>query len=116
MARQKIVAVREGDATGFAYESEGIYYDEVIDGVPTLKDLANLCDQNAESINAHDFVGVHRLLSTLLAARVADDAYGIMKQIAELGGLHGMNGVCGGENAYSELGVSPPWRDWTLED
>lgn len=73
----------------------------------TPEQLACFCDENAENRNNHEFVGLHYLLArylhTLLERR--DVAY-IMKGIAEYGGLDGMNGIGGTENAYADFGVS----------
>lgn len=81
----------------------------------TLEELADLCDQCAENVNAHDFVGVHRLLAALLQRELGrDGAKVVMRHIAELGGLDGMNGICGQDNAFADLGVPEPWQDWKL--
>jgi hypothetical protein len=82
----------------------------------TLEQLADLCDQEAESENAHDFVGAHRLLAALLFRRLGrETATAIMREVAELGGLDGMNGICGTDGAYADLGIAWPWKDWKLE-
>src|SRR5947208_10047142 len=61
----------------------------------TLEELVQLCDQDAESINAHDFCGVHRLLGAVLFRKLGrTTATDIMLDIARRGGLHRMNGVC----------------------
>lgn len=60
----------------------------------SLEQLAELCDQDAESGNYHDFVGVHEKLGELLVKHVGEKtATNIIRDIAELGGLHGMNGL-----------------------
>jgi len=88
----------------------------VIDRNPkdaTLEELVRLCDQMAENRNAHDFVGVHRLLGAVLFrqyGRMA--ATRTMMEIASLGGLDRMNGVACDEDAYAELGVGESGRDW----
>jgi hypothetical protein len=92
-----------------------------IDGPPahdaTLEQLADLCDNQAEQINAHDYVGTHRLLAAVLYRHVGrETATAILRDIAELGGLHAMNGVCGEPDAYGELGVPEPWKEWDLSD
>src|SRR5579864_7274182 len=79
----------------------------------TLEELVRLCDQMAENRNAHDFVGVHRLLGAVLFrqyGRMA--ATRTMMEIASLGGLDRMNGVACDEDAYAELGVGESGRDW----
>lgn len=62
----------------------------------TLHELADLCDQDAETMNAHDYAGVHRLLGTMMLRVISKtEATRIMRHVAEHRGLHGMNGLCG---------------------
>jgi len=69
----------------------------------SLEALANFCDEKAEDGN---FVGCHRLLATILYRSVGRRyATEIMREIAEHGGLDGMNGVCCAADAYADLGV-----------
>lgn len=80
----------------------------------TLEELVELCDRDAENINAHDFVGCHRLLGRVLFERAGrHTATQIMRFIAERRGLHGLNGVCGIPDSYGELDVGTNGRDWS---
>jgi hypothetical protein len=80
----------------------------------TLEELADLCDEQAEQRNAHEFVGSHRLMAALLHRKTGrDKATDIMRQIAEMGGLNGMNGI-GGRGAFKEFGIAEPWKKWSL--
>lgn len=79
----------------------------------TLEDLVELCDQDAESINAHDYCGAHRLLGAVLYRQLGRaKATKVMREIAERRGLHGMNGICGTRDSYADLGVGENGRDW----
>lgn len=82
----------------------------------TTEELADLCDQDAESCNNHFAVGTHRLLAVLLCNKVGDDyANKIILEIAEYGGLDGMNGCGGKPPVYKDLGINPPWDVWRHE-
>jgi hypothetical protein len=79
----------------------------------TLEELVELCDHNAEAVNAHDYCGTHRLLGAVLYRSLGRvEATVIMLKIATFGGLHGMNGVCTSGDAYKELGVGESGCDW----
>jgi hypothetical protein len=79
----------------------------------TLEELVHLCDHDAESINAHDFCGAHRLLGEVLYRNLGRaKATKIMLDIAERRGLHGMSGVCGTADSFKQLGVGECGRDW----
>lgn len=79
----------------------------------TLEELVGLCDHDAENCNAHDFCGTHRLLGAVLFKQYGrDSATATMREIALLGGLHGMSGVCRRDDAYEELGVGECGHDW----
>jgi hypothetical protein len=79
----------------------------------TLEELVGLCDQDAESVNAHDFCGAHRVLGGLLYRETGREAATkLMREIALRGGLHGMNGACTDDDAYDEFGVGDNGRDW----
>lgn len=115
MARLAIIWTTEDDETYLAYRDQFTDGHEATDA--TLEMLANFCDQGAENTNAHDFVGSHRLLAALLFRRLGrETATAIMREIAELGGLDGMNGICGADSAYEELGLTEPWKDWELKE
>lgn len=79
----------------------------------TLEELVGLCDQAAESCNAHDYCGAHRLLGAVLYRRTGrEKATEIMLDIALRGGLHGMGGICCKGDSYEELGVGRSGHDW----
>lgn len=79
----------------------------------TLEELVHLCDHDAESINAHDFCGAHRLLGAVLYRNLGrGSATKVMLDIAERRGLHGMSGACGTTDSFKELGVGECGRDW----
>jgi hypothetical protein len=79
----------------------------------TLEELVHLCDQDAESRNAHEFCSAHRLLGAVLFRRYGrESATATMLEIALLGGLQGMTGVCSKGDAFRELKVGKAGYDW----
>ena len=79
----------------------------------SAEQLAGLCDHDAENCNAHDFVGTHRLLGSLLCRMLGRlEATKIMLEIAERRGLHGMSGLCGLADSYADLAVGEAGHDW----
>lgn len=83
------------------------------DAEPTLEEIVRVCDYDAENCNAHDFVGTHRLLGSLLFRTVGrEKATEIFHKIATFGGLHSMAGLSGRKSAYVALGVGQEGRDW----
>lgn len=106
-------------AAYWCFAEEGEKFDKVIrrDGkAATLEDLVGLCDRDAENVNAHDFVGSHRLLGGLLFRDLGRKlATKIMLRIAERRGQHGMGGLCGLPDSYAELGVGEDGKDWEGE-
>lgn len=79
----------------------------------SLEEIVELMDRDAEDCNAHDFVGVHRLLVAVLLKDfqpTTDPEYSwkrdlvkhLMVKIAFRGGLHSMNGVCGRKDSIKE--------------
>lgn len=95
------------------------YYDGAIKILSTdgkdasLEELVGLCDQDAESCNAHDFCGAHRLLGAVLYRHYGrQSATETMLEIAKFGGLHGMAGICRKGDAYKELQVGKAGYDW----
>lgn len=94
---------------------------EARDEEVTLEAIADIFDQDAENINAHDYVTCHRGLAALLHKHVGrGKATVIFRDLAKLGGLHRMLGICGrgDEEAAAEyLGVPlGNWKDWKLTD
>ena len=80
----------------------------------TLEQLVELCDHDAENVNAHDFCGSHRLLAALLCRSIGRAlATEIFFEIATRRGLHGMGGVCVDGDAYRELKVGRAGYDWS---
>lgn len=83
------------------------------DAPPTLEEIVRVCDQDAENCNAHDFVGAHRLLVAVLFRSVGRaKATEIFLEIAGMGGLHSMNGLCGRKDAFLALKVGVSGHDW----
>jgi hypothetical protein len=89
----------------------------------TLEEIVNFMDRDAEDCNAHEFIGVHRLLAAALLKDFQPTTSSketwknnqvkyFMVKLAERGGLHSMNGLCGRKDSYRELGVGPAHRDW----
>ena len=118
MPKRKIVQFEEDGECWIGYESDySKKYNKIVNENPTtdIKEIVDLCDQEAESRNNHGFVCLHRLLAKMLIGEVGEDyATNIMKTIAEYGGLDGMNG-CGGEpDAYVDFGLKCDWDDYTF--
>jgi len=121
MAKQKITrngCTEDGTLYSWLTYAPGDY--EVIEEnpSPTLEELANFCDQNAESRNNHDFVGSHRLLAAMLIKQLGREiATDIMFEIAEYGGLDGASGLYwqGGSSAFDDFGIEDCWVEWSLE-
>jgi hypothetical protein len=83
----------------------------------TLEELADFCDQKAEDMNAHEFIGSHRILAAVLYRKLSRwMATEILKEIAEQGGLQGMVGMFKSPTAYADYGITEPWNDWKLGD
>lgn len=79
----------------------------------TLEELVWLCDHDAESCNAHDHVGSHRLIGAILFRRFGREAAtDAMRDIAYRGGLHAMGGLRGRDDSFEELGVGESGHDW----
>lgn len=117
MGRKTIVWTREdGDeADHLAYRDPKWGIDGPSADAARAEDLADLCDQEAEGANVHDFCGVHRLLAALLHEHVGrEKATAILRDIAERGGLHAMNGVACEGDAFANLGVPRCWEAWEL--
>ncbi len=79
----------------------------------TLEELVELCDRDAEDVNAHDFCSIHRLLGAVLFRRYGrESATASMRDIALMRGLHGMGGICCEGDAFKELNVGKAGHDW----
>lgn len=82
----------------------------------TIEELCKMCDRKAESSNAHDFVGTHRLLGSLLFRNLGRvEATKVMLDISLYGGLSAMSGICTDSDAYGDLAVGEAGRDWDGE-
>src|SRR6266849_483667 len=105
MPKRTIVQVNdeeEGEApVWFASYADEWNHKEMTEGkdiikqpVLTLEELADFCDQEAESRNNHAYVGTHRILAALLHQKIGRaEATALMQEIAEYGGLDGMRGA-----------------------
>lgn len=88
------------------------------DPVADLKELADFCDQQAESRNNHRFVGTHRLMAVFFKARLGEDvATALMREIAERGGIDGMSGqywsdADGDTSSFADFGIKDCWGEW----
>ena len=116
MAKQKIVRVGSDEDGWLGYKEKEMFepiFDE--NPTPTLEELVNMCDQDAESLNNHSFVGLHKLLCTLLFQHLGrEKTTNIVYEIAEYGGLDGMNGIGGKCSAYADFGLKDDWSEWQL--
>lgn len=90
--KHKIILVKEEDSEPYiAWASDADMYDK--DQIlsknpkPTLEELAEFLDQDAENANYHDFVGVHETLSSILRRRCPAVAMEVMMEIISRGGL-----------------------------
>ena len=121
MAKQKIILVSFEDDDGQLYNwldyepSDGKAADE--NPMPTIEEIADFLDGNAEGRNNHDFVGTHRLLSAMLFRRLGREvATEIMFEIAEYGGLDGASGLWhNGTAAFEDFGIADCWNEWSLD-
>jgi len=117
MPKQTIVRVVEDSEPYLAYKETT--WETIVDEHPTpaLEELADMCDQNAESRNNGDYIGVHRILAALLYRQLRrEQATMLMKEIAEYGGLDRMNGVSGQDDAFADFGIENGTDDWQLPD
>jgi len=91
------------------------WYTETKEGDISLEALADLCDGEAESRNNHEYVGAHRILAALFHQKLGrEQATSLMREIAEYGGLDGMTGAGGEDDAFADFGIKDCWRDWSL--
>lgn len=106
----------DGDET-IGYEEEWLTEDADQNPSFTLEELADFSDQQAESRNNHAYVGTHRILAAVLHRMLGrKQATAIMREITEWGGLDGMSGCGGEEDAFTDFGIADCWKDWKLED
>lgn len=85
----------------------------------SLEQLADMCDQHAESRNNHKFVGAHRMLAAILWRTVGrDEAQRVMWEVASYGGLDYASGCGTGSRpeleAWDDFGIAECWKDWQL--
>lgn len=110
----------DGDPWFLVATSEAYDYDRTEPlsfRAPSLEDLANYCDQRAEIMNAHDFVGSHRVLGALLFRRFGRRVAGeIMLEIAEYGGIPDLVGGWNDDAAFEEFGFTHTWADWSYPE
>ena len=105
MPKRKIVRLGTKEENWLDYKADELY-DPILDEnpTPTLEELANFCDQEAESRNSHSFVGVHKLLVALLFQQLGrEKATTIMREIPEYGGLDGMMGLGRVKSAFDDF-------------
>ncbi len=118
MHKQHIVRIMDdaepGEIGYLGYHSD--FHDDERSGEDaTLEELADMCDHDAEASNRHSFVGNHRLLAALLYRYVGRQQAGvIMRDIAERGGLHGMNGQGENDSSFRDLGIPDGDAHWVL--
>jgi hypothetical protein len=75
-----------------------------------LEQIADLLDQDAESENSHQLVGVHRGLAFLLHQNCGREiATRIFWDLATFGGLHNIRDNLG------DLNIPNCWQPWRLE-
>ena len=119
MPKQKIVLIGY-DEDGEIYRLDYEPGDEPIidkNPSPTLEEIADFCDNNAEARNNHEFLGTHRLLAVMLYKRFGREiATEVMFEIAEYGGLDGASGLWwpNGTSAFADFGITEPWEEWAI--
>ena len=75
---------------------------------PTLEQYADYADEHAEAANFHAFVGVYRILATILCREFGRGmATRALRIIAEYDGIH--------EMLPSALGLPDNWNEWTAD-
>jgi hypothetical protein len=109
--------IKTGEAAPYLTYNGKVYGDAKVVSTggsdATLEELVQLCDQDAEDRNAHDFCSAHRLLGAVLFRCYGrESATATMLEIALLGGLQGMTGVCSKGDAFHELKVGKAGNDW----
>ena len=118
MSKRKIIRLGTDEENYLGYKEEEMY-GPILDENPTLtlEELADLCDQEAESRNNHNFVGSHKILSALLFKQLGrEKATKIMQEIAEYSGLDGMMGLEQDvKSAFDDFGLKNDWTEWELE-
>jgi hypothetical protein len=86
-----------------------------------IKKLAHEMDDQAENINAHDFVMTHRALAILAHATIGPDAtLALFAALNQEGGLSYLTGSCGYEpkkgNILKRNKIAEDWGDWEIPD
>lgn len=85
--------------------------------VLSLEEIADFSDREAEGRNNGTYVGTHRILAALLHRKLGRvHATEIMREIAEYGGLDGMSGVGGEDDAFGDFGIKDDGEEWKLID
>lgn len=98
MKKKQMYMVREdGESEYLSLTKE--YHDHARVAKPSelsVVGMAEMLDQSAENCNAHDFVGLHKRLGTLIANECSVSvAHQIMRKLVDCEGLYGLNGICG---------------------
>lgn len=89
--KQRLYVVTEEGRQIILHESSLKYHPGAVPaGDLTTEQLAQFCDDEAESDNYHHLVGVHAKLVTLIEMYDLDTANRVLREIAEYGGLHCM--------------------------
>jgi hypothetical protein len=85
-----------------------------------IKKTCNRLDEDAEAVNAHDFVTTHRALAVLAVETIGvEPTLLLFRALAKERGLPGLTNVCGilpdGKRPLLERkGLSTNWADWAL--
>lgn len=123
MKRKRLYMVREEEGgPEWLSDDKAYYFSARSAGAAdlTLEAVADFLDQDAEDCNAHDFVRCHRGLAALLAKEGGRElATAALRRLADFGGLHGMNGVCGRGDPranFKALGVPLGGGDWRAKE
>jgi len=120
MKKKKLYYATEDDFTELTWNPELFdNFREASSHEITLEQLADMFDQHAESINAHDFVTTHRALAALLYKNFGREiATKVLMSLVDFKGLHGLTGIGGRTNPdehEKELHVPlNNWKDWSL--
>ncbi len=97
MKDKPLYMIREDDGDEYlSMERDGVSSRPATPEECSLEEMAALLDQDAENVNAHDFVGCHVKLAALLFQDYGRQAATrTFRRLVNYRGLHGMEGVCG---------------------